>query len=209
MAYKMRFYFEHGTHCLWSEDDVTKAEFGNPIVYAKLPISPEVVDELDALGHEFQTSLERLDRVGTHLWVGEPKQDFSQRAKAAYDRLVNELGEEFTVEWACFEHCWYWLLSDDSQSSFARSRMEVPFFLVNQLNDGEKERVRKEIHDRLAADRFVPLYIVVLVYWKDKEAIPLIKQHLHNFRVRDKAPYCDFSFEIKICKDAIKLLKNF
>lgn len=208
MTYTLRFYFEYGRHCLWSEDGATKAEFGNPVANATLPISPQLVDELDALGHEFQTSLERLDRVGTYLWIGDPKQDFAQRAKSAYDRLVNELGEDFTVEWACFEHCWYWLLSDDPQSSFARSRMEVPFFLVDQLSEEEKKQVRKEIHERLAADRFASLYIVILVYLKDKEAIPLMKHHLDNFRIRNKAPHCDFSGEITLCKDAIRLLQK-
>ena len=107
-----------------------------------------------------------------------------------------------------FDKCCYWLFSDDVTPRGARARGDVPYTIVDQLNEDEKKYVKEQIHERLAANQFYTMYVIILVYWKDKEAIPLLKQQLENYKIRNKGANCDFSYEIDIYKDAIKKLKK-
>lgn len=107
-----------------------------------------------------------------------------------------------------FEKCWYWLFSEDATPRFARARNDVPYNIVRQLKDEEKDLVRKKIHERLHHGFFSELYVIILVYWRDKEAIPLLKEQLKNFKIRNKGKNCDFSSWITLCKDAIKRLEK-
>lgn len=107
-----------------------------------------------------------------------------------------------------FEDCCYWLFSDDVSPRVARARNDVPYIIVDGLNDKEKELVKQQIYERLKAGDFKEIYVVILVYWKEKTAIPLLKHYAKDFKIRNKAPHCDFSFEIRLCQDAIKMLQD-
>lgn len=108
-----------------------------------------------------------------------------------------------------FSQCCYWLFFNDAGPRGARARNDVPSMIVDGLDDEEKELVKKQIYERLDAGDFKELYVVIFVYWKEKAAIPLLKRYLKDFKIRHKASRGHLaSYEMKFCKDAIRMLKK-
>ncbi len=107
-----------------------------------------------------------------------------------------------------FDNCCHWLFSKNTDAAFFRARMEVPYTLVDWLNDEEKELVKQRIYERLEAGDFEEIYVIILVYWKEKKAIPVLKDYLKDFKMRYKSSHGHFSYEIRLCKDAIRILEK-
>lgn len=130
----------------------------------------------------------------------------------------NVLDIYFTEQWKNFpmddnmkgfDNCCRWLFSDRADLIFFRLRMEVPYTLVDWLSNEEKERVKQRIYERLEAGKFEEIYVVILVYWKEKKAIPLLKRYIKDFQFRNKGPFGIFAcYEVKLCRDAIRMLKK-
>ena len=108
-----------------------------------------------------------------------------------------------------FDNCCYWLFSNEVDPRGARARNDVPYMIVDGLNDEEKKFVKQRIYERLEAGDFEEIYVVILVYWQEKKAIPLLKRYLKDFKVRYKSSRGVFaSYEVKLCKDAIRKLEK-
>ena len=50
--YELTFWFEHGGTCIWGKNDSAKEKYGYAIVNERLPISKELIDELNNLEKE-------------------------------------------------------------------------------------------------------------------------------------------------------------
>ncbi len=99
--YKLKFFFEWGTErCLWARNEAARERFDlGPIDYGKLNISKKLWEELENLGEEYQTALDKNDPANGIIWSQEKIDDFSARAHAAWEELIKELGAEYSVEY--------------------------------------------------------------------------------------------------------------
>ena len=97
MKYKLKYWFEHGGGCLWSENEVTKARFGYPVAIEKLPLTSETVKRLYQLEEEYSSYLNWDDPASPSLWTKEQKSDFLCRAQKIQMDLVKELGDDYEI----------------------------------------------------------------------------------------------------------------
>ncbi len=97
MKYKLRFWFEHGGICLWSMNDEAREKYGYPIKNEKLPLSRDLVDELNALEKEYGTYLNWDCPTDPSSWSEEHKRSFLRRAAQAYEKLKTELGNDYCL----------------------------------------------------------------------------------------------------------------
>jgi len=74
-----------------------KDTYGYPITNRKLPISSDLVAELDAMEDEYGTYLDWSCPQDPSPWTAEQKLDFLTRANVAYEKLKDELGEEYEI----------------------------------------------------------------------------------------------------------------
>lgn len=95
--YIIRFWFEHGGICLWSINDKAKARFGYAINNCDLPITKDLINELDNLEMLYIGYLDWEYPPNPSPWTAQEKADFRARADIAYEKLINELGEKFVV----------------------------------------------------------------------------------------------------------------
>ena len=96
--YQIRFFFNAGGPCAWSGNKTTKLKFGNyPIEIENLPISNRLKQELSELDIEYGTYLDWREPNAPTLWTKEHMIDFMNRATIAYEKLKNELGDEYEV----------------------------------------------------------------------------------------------------------------
>ena len=95
--YQLRFWFEHGGICIWGMNEKAKEEYGYSIENDSLPISKDLLAELNALEDEYATYLEWDCPQDPSPWTNEQKVDFLSRATSAYEKLRDELGSEFEI----------------------------------------------------------------------------------------------------------------
>ncbi len=101
--YTFKYWFEWGFFhedicpCLWASDEVTKEKYGYCVALKSLPISDELRKFLFELGQVHDEFLDWSGESESLLWNDEEKQDFYHKAQEGYDRLVKELGENYTV----------------------------------------------------------------------------------------------------------------
>ncbi len=95
--YQLRFWFEHYGPCLWGMNIEAKKKYGYSIRPCELPISKDLIQELDALEKEYHTYLNWDCPNEPSSWTAEHKEDFVSRATMTYDKLRMELGEEYEI----------------------------------------------------------------------------------------------------------------
>lgn len=95
--YVLRYWFEHGGTCLWSNNDDAKNMFGYAINNEKLPISKALIEELYTLEEEYHSYLDWDYPPNPSPWTSEQKLDFKNRAYLVYLELLSELGNDFEV----------------------------------------------------------------------------------------------------------------
>lgn len=95
--YQLRFWFEHGGTCIWGINDSAKGKYGYPIKSDNLPISKELVNELNILEEEYTTYLDWDYPPNPSPWTIEHKTDFINRATVVYTKLKSELGSDFEI----------------------------------------------------------------------------------------------------------------
>jgi len=74
--YKLKFWFEHGGICVWGENDNAKEKYGYAIDNEKLPISKELIEELNNLEDEYSTYLDWNEPQNPSPWSEEQKKIF-------------------------------------------------------------------------------------------------------------------------------------
>ena len=95
--YELRFWFEHGGYCLWGMNDNAEKEYGYAIKNETLPISENLINELNSLNDEYATYLDWDEPQNPSPWTEEHKVDFLNRATVAYKKLKCELGSDYEV----------------------------------------------------------------------------------------------------------------
>ena len=97
--YKLSFWIEWDGTCLWAKNDKARERFGYAVDNNDLPVSKNLINELDMLGKEYQTALDWNYPPDPSPWIKEQALDFKMRADKAYLRLINELGVEYEVKY--------------------------------------------------------------------------------------------------------------
>lgn len=95
--YQLRFWFEHGGTCIWGMNDKAKQEYGYSIKNNVLPISKDLVKNLNLLEKEYATHLDWDYPPNPSPWTEEHKVDFLNRATLVYKKLRDELGSDFEI----------------------------------------------------------------------------------------------------------------
>lgn len=95
--YILRYWFEHGGTCLWSDNDEAKNKFDYAINNEQLPITKTLIEELCVLEEEYHSYLDWDYPPNPSPWTSEQKLEFKKRAYLAYLKLVSELDNDFEV----------------------------------------------------------------------------------------------------------------
>ena len=96
----LKFMFDYGEiyTCIWN-DEPTDEYYGCPMHLDELPLSDGLRADIVQMCEEFQSSLDWEYPPDPSPWTQEHMQDFMARSKAAYNRVVAELGDAYTVEY--------------------------------------------------------------------------------------------------------------
>jgi len=78
--------------------DSAKEKYGYAIENNKLPISEELIKELNNLEEEYATYLDWDNPQSGSLWTKEEKNSFLDKANVTYEKLKTELGIDFELE---------------------------------------------------------------------------------------------------------------
>jgi len=95
--YIIKFWFEHGGICLWGQGEATQERYGYAIENTVLPISGELINELNDLEEEYSTYLNRDYPPDPSPWTEEHKSDFIKRATNTFNKLQIELGSGYEL----------------------------------------------------------------------------------------------------------------
>ena len=95
--FELRFWFEHGGTCLWSQNDKARARYGYAVNNLDLPISRALQDELRGLEVRYAQCLDWDCPSNPSPWSDEDRLDFRADAITAYWRLVHALGSAYHV----------------------------------------------------------------------------------------------------------------
>ncbi len=105
----------------------------------------------------------------------------------------------------------YWLLSKAADARFFRARNEVPLEEVYDATEEEAAEICAEIRKGLAKGDFYEIWVKVLVYFQDTDAVEVLTSCLRRYQERQKEVKRiggDFSSWIRLLKDAIKQLER-
>ena len=95
--YNIRFWFEHGGICVWGKNTAAKDKFGYAIKNECLPISKELINELNELEKRYAHCLNWDSPSDPPPWSEDEKESFRADARKAYFRLKDELGNDYDV----------------------------------------------------------------------------------------------------------------
>jgi len=98
----LKFMFDYrADSCIWTANQEAADKFGGWgfIHYETLNISKELGLRMINLCDEFDSSLDWNNPGGPSPWTDEHGSDFKKRAHKAYEDLVNELGDDYKVEY--------------------------------------------------------------------------------------------------------------
>ncbi len=95
--YKIKYWFEHGGHCLWSSNDLTREKYGYAIKIDLLNLRHETTERINALTQRYHTFLNWSDPSSPSQWSEQEKSDFLASANELYAMIVVDLGDEFDV----------------------------------------------------------------------------------------------------------------
>jgi hypothetical protein len=74
--YELKFWFEHGGTCVRGKNDSAKEKYGYVIDNEKLPVSKELIEELNDLEEEYSTYLDWNEPQNPSSWSEEQKKGF-------------------------------------------------------------------------------------------------------------------------------------
>ena len=102
--YRFKYWFEWGCSekscpCLWSCDVYTKEKFGYEVDINSLPISEELKKYIFSLGIKHDEALDWEYPPNPLLWTKEEETEFYQKAHEAHNRLLEELGKDYEIEY--------------------------------------------------------------------------------------------------------------
>ena len=95
--YTIKYWYEHGGGCLWSADEITVSKFGNLIDYHLLDLSASTIESISMLETQYATYLDWNNPAAPSTWSREKKNKFLTEATKTYYKIVEDLGETYTV----------------------------------------------------------------------------------------------------------------
>lgn len=100
--YKFKYWYEWGASgdCLWAADKVTEEKYGYNPAIESLPLSHELVAFLHETGNMHDEALNwdyPPDPPDPEIWTPEKEADFDKRAHEGYERICQELGEDYEI----------------------------------------------------------------------------------------------------------------
>jgi hypothetical protein len=95
--FELSFWFEHGGFCIWSKNSKARNKYGYPVTNEDLPISKELISELNDLEIRYSRSLDWDDPRSAAPWSIEERESFRIDAHKACEKLAEELGDEYLV----------------------------------------------------------------------------------------------------------------
>jgi len=102
--YVLKYWFEWGGTCLWSDNDAAKEEFGYAVDEQTLPLSQKLKDLLRYLQAYHDTMMDMDNAPEDSPWWSEGDSImFNTKKKFAYEQLCKELGADFKVLYCCDE----------------------------------------------------------------------------------------------------------
>src|SRR5579863_3841495 len=96
-TYCLRFLFEYGSFCLWSENEKAETSFGSPISPEKLPLSPPTVHRVNEMCEWFDRSLNWDYPPNPGPWRQVECDRFHHAAQHMFETLKRELGTVFEL----------------------------------------------------------------------------------------------------------------
>ncbi len=96
--YQMKYMFDWGSGtCLWSTNDAAIEKYDYPVDIKDLPISEDLRNYLDYLIVKHDEALNWDDPADDLLWTEEQQKIFAQKALKGYERLCDELKNEYEI----------------------------------------------------------------------------------------------------------------
>lgn len=95
--YVLRFWFEHGGTCIWAKNEAAKQKYGYAITNSSLPISKNLIEQLNALEDEYHSYLDWEEPRNPSPWSQKQKEDFIKRANDVLEQLRLDLGRDYEV----------------------------------------------------------------------------------------------------------------
>lgn len=95
--YRLRLRFEYGGGCLWGIDPPAQEAFGNPADPYRLPISAKTRQLIERLETRFESSLNWDYPPDPGPWRQPECDRFNSDTLLLFDRLRQELGENFEL----------------------------------------------------------------------------------------------------------------
>ena len=90
--FEMKFMFDWGSRvCIWAANDEARKKYGYSVKSEQLPISENLVRELNMLIRRHDEALDWDCPQNGLLWTKEQQEKFIERAKSAYSKLCMEL----------------------------------------------------------------------------------------------------------------------
>lgn len=98
MKYKLKFMFDWGSGtCIWAANNAARAKYGYAVDIDELPISEELCECMVRLCEEHDLALDWECPQNGPVWTGQEQKAFKERAKQIYQRICEELAEEFEI----------------------------------------------------------------------------------------------------------------
>jgi hypothetical protein len=95
--YRLRFFFDYESTCLWSANDAARAAFGYPVDPKRLPLSAGTTSEIDRLSRWFDTSLNWSYPPDPGPWRQDECDRFNRAVVTLFEQIQAELGDAFEV----------------------------------------------------------------------------------------------------------------
>ncbi len=96
--YEMKYMYDWRSGvCVWSTNSAAREKYGYPVASNALPISQALIDTLNDLIARYDTALNWDNPASGLVWSAEEQSIWFHKAKAAYERLCLELGNQYTV----------------------------------------------------------------------------------------------------------------
>ncbi len=97
--YKLNLMFEWGGGTLWCDNDEARRKFDLGPIEERLPLSKEILSELEQLSTNHDEALNWEYPAGPSKWAKEKMDKFDISANKILGKIKEELGSDFYIEY--------------------------------------------------------------------------------------------------------------
>ena len=84
--------------CIWSVNDEANKKYGYPVSSESLPVTQELIDELNALIEKHDEALDWNCPQNGLVWDKAEQMKFAENTVKVFNKLCIELGDDYHVE---------------------------------------------------------------------------------------------------------------